>query len=207
MANWCTTCLRIKHKSEEDCDKFLKDLRKWRKGDFVDTDEGWLGFVCVNSGIATYEKDGVFLKNGESIFCRGTVDEGERMGDTAVLMMESAWSPAMRMWLLILEKHYPEARITYWAEETGCGLYATNDSYLAGTFEIDVFDTPPEYVKELECETIHEASREYAIKFLQDALQTKESDLNKLLEIKRADEGVDWFCINEWEELAPEEWS
>lgn len=205
MPNWCSTNLTFKHKTEAEAKRFYDLVMSWRKN-AMDNGFGdeWLGNFCLNSGVGFWDGD-MRDKDGENLFCRGSLFDWELDGTYVYIGEESAWSPAMRMWRLICEKHNFDCEIEFFAEECGCCLYATNDPNLEGTYEIDVFRDPPEWFKDADTE--HEASLESAVEFLQKALRTDETDLDKLREMEKKSDDCDWFSVHEWEHSEPDEWN
>lgn len=206
MPNWCYTRITFKHNTEQEAKRFMDLVLSWKKDAAVNGfGEGWLGNIAINSGVGDFHGGNITDKNGNDLFCRGSLNFEELNGNYVEISEDSAWEPAMRLWRLVCEKHNFDCEIEFWAEEPGCVLYATNDPDLEGTYEIDVFDDPPEWFGDAEC--VHEASLETVIEFLQDALKTDETDYDKLREMEKQSEDCDWFSINEWGHSDIEEWN
>lgn len=197
MPNWCSVNLRFKHKTEADAEKFASLVNEWAKpvanSDFGDK---WLVNYAVNSGIAKYEEKGCVALDGSEIFARGSAYLNDTQGNEVHIYEESAWEPALKIWRLILEKHFPECEIEYWAEECGCGLYATNDPWLVGTYEIDVWDEP-EWFKDAEPQ--HELSFEEMRDFVNKFCKSNLSSEKDLLAKAGKTHGI---CVNKWEEMS-----
>lgn len=206
MPNWCDSRLAFKHVSESEAKRFHDLVKSWTINTMPNGfGDEWLGNICVNSGVGEWAKDkGMFDKEGHELFCRGSIFGNEIYDSYVEISQETAWAPAMRMWRLICEKHNFDCWIEFWAEEGGCELYATNDPDLEGSYEIDVFDDPPEWFGDAEC--VHEASLETVIEFLQKALKTDEPNLLKLRAMKEQSDDCDWFAIHEWEHSDVSDW-
>lgn len=204
MPNWCSSNVRITFKERKDAERFERLFGEWTKDAMKNGfGEGWLGNIALNSGVGFWKDVDCVDAEGNRLFVRGsawingTDDRSVDVGE------DSAWSPAFRVWKLVLDKHFAGAveDMTYWAEEPGCGLYATNDPDLAGRYEIDVFDDPPEHFPD--AESTHEAGVDEFADFVRKACETDETDLDKLKELA---DGADWFSANEWTEEPFDNW-
>ena len=202
MPNWCYSNITIYHNDEEKLKAFFNKIEEWRKKPFKENDFdtytlGWLGNIVGNSGLAEWKA----RENGREDFvpniaCRGSLQTFELDGNRININTETAWVPMLDMWQRLVDKYLPDADIWYTAEESGCGLYCTNDPDVIGKYYIDLWESPDEFIKET---SEYEATEDYTIKFLQRVLKTKESDIQKLL--KMADDIEEqWFSINQWQE-------
>lgn len=206
MSNSCYSRLTFKHKTEQEAKRMFELLGVWQKkavqGDYVDD---WLGNICLNSGIGFYTNGFMKDERGEDLFCRGTVCDCEREGVFVYISQDTAWTPAMRMWRLLCEKHNFDCEIEFYAEEGGNGIFVTNDPDLEGDYNIDVFNDPPEWFAE--AESVWDSCLESTIEFLQKALKTDESDIKKLMEMQFKSDDCDWFVVHEWEHSDIDEWN
>jgi hypothetical protein len=101
----------------------------------------------------------------------------------------------LEMWRLLCDKYLPGADIYYTAEESGNGLYQTNDPNIDGTYYIDIWEPPEEFEDE---ESMYEAEESDAIEFLQRVLKTEETDIQKLIDMSNEIDDP-WFSVNKWE--------
>lgn len=201
MPNWCYSNINIYHNDKDKLKAFFDKVEEWRKkpyktNDFDTYSLGWLGNIVGNSGLAEWK----VKENGRedfvpSISCRGSLQTFELHDNNINIDTETAWGPMLEMWRLLCDKYLPGAEIYYTAEESGNGLYQTNDPDVADTYYIDIWEPPEEFEDE---ESMYEAEESDAIEFLQRILHTEETDINKL--INMADSIDDpWFSIHKWE--------
>lgn len=202
MPNWCYTNITIYHNDKEKLKAFYKKVDEWRQKPFKKNDFdlytlGWLGNIVGNSGLAEWK----MRENGREDFvpninCRGSIQTFELQDNHICINTETAWGPMLEMWRLLCEKYLPDAEIYFTAEESGNGLYETNDPDVIGTYYIDIWDPPEEFEEET---SEYEADEDYVISFLQRVLKSEETDIDVLLEM--ADDIEDqWFSINQWKE-------
>ena len=201
MPNWCYTNITICHNDKNKLKDFFDKVEEWIKkpyktNDFDTYSLGWLGNIVGNSGLAEWK----VKENGRedfvpSISCRGSLQTFELHENSINIDTETAWGPMLEMWRLLCDKYLPGADIYYTAEESGNGLYQTNDPNVDGTYYIDIWEPPEEFEDE---ESMYEAEESDAIEFLQRILHTQETDINKLIDM--ADSIDDpWFSINKWD--------
>jgi hypothetical protein len=196
MPNWCCTNIIISHPDEGKVKELFERIKDWTSRDCYENDfgHGWLGNVLGNSGIAKWdeEKDGMFTEKGEYIYCRGSITDLSFEGGAIHIWQEDAWSPLVKLWSLVLEKYLPDADITFSAEEPGCGVYATNDPCIEGSYYVDVWETPDEFKDET---SMYDAEESDVIEFCQRVLHTDEDDIKKLLDMASE---LDWVAIHQW---------
>lgn len=196
MPNWCYSSIKICHNDKEALKEFVKKLKKWTSKSVCKTDFGnyWLGNVVANSGIARWEKRGETYEFVPFINCRGKIETFELRENVLTIITETAWSPMLQMWKMIVEKYLPDADIWFTAEEPSNGIYETNDPDIVGCYNIDIFEPPEEFENE---EPVYIAEEDDVIDFLQRVLKTEESDIDKLLSLANDLEDC-WFAINVW---------
>jgi hypothetical protein len=201
MPNWCYTNINICHNDKEKLNAFFDKVEEWsdkqyKTNDFDNGTLGWLGNIVGNSGLAEWK----VKENGRedfvpSISCRGSLQTFELHDNSINIDTETAWGPMLEMWRLLCDKYLQGADIYYTAEESGNGLYQTNDPDVAGTYYIDIWEPPEEFEDE---ESIYEAEEDDVIDFLQRVLKTEEKNIDALLIMA---ESIDdpWFSIHKWE--------
>lgn len=131
MPNWCYNDITIIGPTEEDAQKFYKNLEEWTSKNYKDNDFGlhWLGNIVGNSGL----DDPV---NGK-YECRGSIAYMDCDSDEISIQTETAWGPMNDMWTALIERDMPDGEFYYMAEEPGMGVYCTNRSELDGKYYYD----------------------------------------------------------------------
>lgn len=200
MPNWCYTDITIYHDDKDKLKAFFDKVEEWRKKPYKENgfdaySLGWLGNIVGNSGLAVWKIN----ENGYGDFnppieCRGSLQTFELLENQIHISTETAWSPMLFMWRLLCEKYLPEADITFTAEESGNGLFQTNDPDVIGKYYVDVYD-PPEEFEDVDME--YEASEEYVIKLLQRILKT---DNNNIVQLLNEADDLDWIWVHQWED-------
>ena len=132
MPNWCVTNITIKTPNAEN---LVENIKKWTTKDFYKNDFGnkWLGNVIAGSNIAEYDGKNFYTPEKKQISCKGWIDYffiggnsffiGKDVTNEVHISTETAWGPYLQMWLKIIDKYYPEAKLTYCAEEINMGVY------------------------------------------------------------------------------------
>jgi len=203
MPNWCYTNITICHDDKEKLKVFFDKVEEWRqkpykKNDFDTYSLGWLGNIVGNSGLAEWKvKDNGREDFVPNISCRGSLQSLELFDSNININTETAWGPMLEMWRLLCDRYLPGAEIYYTAEESGNGLFQTNDPDVVGKYYIDVYDTPPDGLEDIDCE--YEASLEYTVKVLQRVLNTDESDIDTLIDELEMSDDQEWISVHEWE--------
>lgn len=209
MPNWCYTNINICHNDKNKLKDFFNKVEEWRQKPYLPNDFdtytlGWLGNIVGNSGLAKWgkRKDGSedFIPN---INCRGSLQTFELHDDSINVNTETAWGPMLEMWKLLCDKYLPGAEIYYTAEESGNGLYQTNDPDVIGKYYIDIVDTQPDEFEDVEGE--YEASLEETVKLLQRIYKTKETDIDKLIKKYEMSDENEWLSIHKWDTVELDE--
>lgn len=116
MANYCSTDVIVTGKRDslvvlktimEKCEEKGKLENGWGNT--------WLGNLVD-----------AFGEDWQKIPCRGTWDVCEDETEYLRFYTESAWAPTTELFKMI-ERHLPDLKIYYSAEEPGCCIYETND--------------------------------------------------------------------------------
>ena len=110
--------------------------------------------------------------------------------DQITIYTETAWSPMVQLWVKVLERYLPDAELIYSAEETGCGIFWTNDPTLAGRYCIDSWNN--------DIMSDPELSESEAVKLLKEQLVTVENDIDTLIKMLE-DSDIEDVSINKWE--------
>lgn len=129
MPNWCRTDITIISNESDLIHKEMMNAADGRYENIVKSDFGcdWLGNLLLHIG---YDKDEVDYGD---VRCRGWIDYSNVSGSSVRIQTHSAWGPHV-LCIEKFAKHYDEnAEVIYVAEESGCELYWTNDSFYSDT--------------------------------------------------------------------------
>ncbi len=122
MPNWCLNDLQISRSIDDGGVEYLYDLiQKWQ-----DTgSEKRYG----NDSLALLAERGLGIDlNVEDYPCRGSVNSLEPEDEeTLRLVTETAWGPLNDIWVDLIRKYIPGSRFYYTAEESGMGIYLSNN--------------------------------------------------------------------------------
>ena len=177
MSNWCFSRVTVKA-PKPSIDRIESEMEAAMSADPYHTDFGemWLGNLLGHIGMLDASGRGCDLRY------RGWVDDFQRTDEREIeLSTESAWGPHISC-IQAFARHYaPEAEVLYDAEETGCGLFWTNDPEMIGRVRIEAFDVEgvPEELYPFESWDYCEESS--LISRLQGLLATDEADLDALV--------------------------
>ena len=205
MPNWCINYININSKNKEGLKKLYNKIEEWTSKDYKKNDFGhnWLGNIIGFSKIDSM-KDGEFI----NVRCRGRLDYMELTTDSLVITTETAWSPQIKMWKMIIDKYLPDAEVIYSAEECGDCLYLTNDPALINSYNITVYDS--EELKRLTDVNISSVFSLHAndlVPELQKMLNVKDTSSSKdnkkyvdslITKVLENDELSKCISINEW---------
>lgn len=152
MPNWCFTNIEIVSNNPQKNEYVYNLIEKWTSGEsYIKNDFGscWLGNIVGFSGI-----DKCTDKKDFSIPCRGQLTYLELFKESIQIQTLTAWSPALKMWVMLIEKYYDKAdnvKIIFTAEESSMGLLCTNDPELIDKYNVDIWDDYDNINKFLEC--------------------------------------------------------
>ena len=148
MPNWASTCYVFKAKDQEQAKDMYDKIDSLAKMEepLVENGFGKLWMGCL-----------VDLLGGDwnKVYCRGEIIDYNLTDDHVNISCETAWGE-MEEFRHFIEQQYPESKIFYQVEESGCEVYATNDAdgvYFPDRYCIDFYDGL-EYF-----ETIEEAAK------------------------------------------------
>lgn len=207
MPNWCNNT-NIIHGPREEIVPLYEKLVSWTSKNYRENDfgVGWLGNIVLGAGFSLLSED---KKDG--LFCRGNVEdsfqtvEGENKygffqlyEDTIWFSSTTAWGPMPDMWYKILEKYAPHCRYFYLAEEPGMGIYCSNDidhEYFSDEYVVDVTYWDEKRIPKKYLETFDEDSYDWTteelIPVLQDFTNSKETDMDTLIDLFKKQERID----------------
>lgn len=132
MPNWCYTNMTIEG---SDVKNLHDKITEWQEeGTQIENSWGnsWLGLL-VEKGLNEEPCEGKYN-------CRGCFNIESFDDNLLQISTETAWSPMMDMWFDLVDRYCPGSQLTYTAEESGMGIYVTNDADLIGKYYIDSWD-------------------------------------------------------------------
>lgn len=185
MPNWCLNRINIICKDNEVLTELKNKIEFWTSFNYCENGFGldWLGNIVGNSGLDNNE-------NGDfSIRCRGRIIYLEQFNNELNIDTETAWSPHVKMWKLLVDKLYPDKEIdVIFTGEEGSS-YTTNDPELKDNYIID------SWCNELDSDW--KVDKESLIERLQELLGTSEKELKTLTEM--LEESNSEVNISQWE--------
>lgn len=217
MPNWCNTTIKF-HGNKKEIEDFHNKLDSFTKQNYMENGFGycWLGNILCGVGLG----ERIGAKDDTAIRCRGCVSylgevECTDNDYTFILDMESAWTPAIKMWTETIKAlKYGSIEFSYVAAEFNLGLYAIYDPF---------DDWPDRYCingfiageDENNTDLVNLQSggpyttQEQIVKALQRFLKTEETDYKKLKNqaesYKFKDEDT-YIYIEEFELLDSPDW-
>lgn len=189
MPNWCQTYITINHEDEsklKELESIISESIREDKNNDERCKNNWLGNIVINTGIGTVNKG-----LDTDLKCNGNITYMDCIDNQLIIYTETAWDPILKIWVKLLDKYLPDAELVYNAEEIGMQLYVTNDSYLAGKYNIN---------STLQLMNSKEDTDEKDIVLnVQKLLKSDESNINKLLDEFKESELSNNIKINKWE--------
>ncbi len=136
MPNWCYTDITISRPANRGGMQELYDalLEATKHESTIKSDFGpmWLGNL-VEKLLDTDPLD------CDKYRCRGILTQFEINEDADEISIgtETAWGPMLKMWIDIIEKYVPSAKLIYVTEEPGWEVYQTNDPEFQNSYYVD----------------------------------------------------------------------
>lgn len=177
MPNWCYTEYYIKSSDENKINALYEALQRTEKMSHPDVSfQHWLGYLLMDLGYSFEE-----ACDTRTIHCRGEIEEYENHKGEILIRTSTAWAPMHDPVRLFVNKYAEGAEIYYTADEPGMEIYYTNDpDTLAESYLIDAWE--PENLPECMRGIGYSYYGEEDIRnILQEALDTKEEDIDKLI--------------------------
>lgn len=227
MPNWCNTSIRICHSDSKQIDRLAELITQWTSNNYRENGFGlkWLGNIAGNSGIHMETSSA----GKPEVRCRGILLEMKKEEQELHLFTETAWCPILQMWQRIVDRYLPDAEIFFAAEETGMGIFVTNEPDLEDCYVVDVYgDVKLPDLERVSCmalepdccdgvwlrsgqnsnllESNWEATGEEVRELLQKLLSTDIRDIPVLLEQFQKSEYQDKMSIHLWEPSQISDW-
>lgn len=141
MPNWCENSLTVTYKNYP-TKKEIKRLEELKNAI-----NNWSVLGNYQSGSLINIAENARIGNIESLKTinhRGEMISKPMIAYNNQLMFSfhSAWTPAMRMWIMIFDKYLGVGKydIQYSAYEPGCQIYVTNNPEILGKYHVDIYD-------------------------------------------------------------------
>ena len=132
MPNWCSSTIYFYTKEKNVIEEFKNKVEEIYNGTATVKNgfgSGWLGDYVNTLLDPEYHAD---TEKGPR--CRGSLElydelAIEEQGEYWCfhIYTETAWYPMIKMWQMILDKHYPQIKIAFRAEESGDDIYVRHD--------------------------------------------------------------------------------
>lgn len=203
MPNWCYSHITIYSQNKDAVTDLHNKIDNWLNSPTLMPDawaeeSTWLGNMLLHADFPAED-----VINPKKIRCRGYIESApddiyELNGYTCFsFTTETAWAAMIEMWYKLLEKLYPneDIRIAYSANEPNMAeyykwdpenlFYPNEDYYLDfsidGIKDIDSKTNLKSLASYNDVYSSDYLSKNIAVKFMQEILQTNETDENKLL--------------------------
>lgn len=190
MPNWCFTTI-IFHGNKDEIEKLHWNINEWTMQNLKPNGFGrwWLGNILCGAGL------GDRIDSEENrIRCRGVieyigeVEQDDELTATLSIQTETAWAPMVKMWDEVFEvMGYESIDYSFQSEEEGMSEYFIHDPFgdFVDRYYIDIY---------LEGKDFHDpklnkvrmypyiSNQSHMIEFMQEILDTDETDYDILLE-------------------------
>ena len=144
MPNWCVTDIEVSGKKEE-LSKLYDLINTWGQKSLDGDSNGDYFFfrfkdVVELTDIVKYAE--IFTDDKlNSLSIRGNLEDMQIQNDGSLLIrVTNPWNPMLLMWVRIFDKYLTDYTMYYMSEESGEGIYITNNPKYIGTYNFDVKD-------------------------------------------------------------------
>lgn len=195
MPNWCSNNISIIGNDEAKIKNLYQLLKNWtsKVSEPNSWGEKWLGNIVNFSGI---DKD---------VSCRGCIEGLDLYKNTISFWTETAWAPALKMWVLVCNKYLGDEdvnwNIYYTSEEPGEGLFCSNDPDIIDSYTIEVWED-----NDWLADSEYEVPDTRVVELLKEVFNTEETNIEVLLErLNDMDEPpfyihkIDYVSLYDWE--------
>lgn len=206
MPNWCVTDIEVSGKKDE-LSKLYDLINTWgQKSLDGDSNEDYCFFrfkdVVELTDIVKYAE--IFTDDKlNSLSIRGNLEDMQIQNDGSLLIrVTTPWNPMLLMWVRIFDKYLTDYTMYYMSEESGEGIYITNNPKYIGTYNFDVFDYDGLEEKLGEGnvpETESYVSEKRIIEILQNLLESESNDIDELIAEFNSSNFVDDISINKFD--------
>lgn len=188
MPNWCSTIYKCVGDLKEikSLHKILKQIDR-RKTSIVENSFGkwWLGNLVTKLG-----------GDWNKYRCRGEILEYNLDGNVLTIYQSTAWSEQEGV-REIIEKTFPSIKVYYRDEESGCGVFCTNDTtgdYFPERYYLDSSNADSDYFANIE-----EAAK-YVSDIVCKTVEPYMESIQKALDeyVEQQDDEDMWYSFHEF---------
>lgn len=206
MPNWCVTDIEVSGKKDE-LSKLYDLINTWgQKSLDGDSNEDYCFFRFKDAVELTdiVKHAEIFTDDKlNSLSIRGNLEDMQIQNDGSLLIrVTNPWNPMLLMWVRIFDKYLTDYTMYYMSEESGEGIYITNNPKYIGTYNFDVkdYDNLKEKLgKGNVPETESYVSEKRIIEILQNLLESELNDIDELITKFNSSYFIDDISINKFD--------
>lgn len=206
MPNWCVTDIEVSGKKDE-LSKLYDLINTWGQKSLDGDSNGDYFFfrfkdVVELTDIVKYAE--IFTEDKlNSLSIRGNLEDMQIQNDGSLLIrVTNPWNPMLLMWVRIFDKYLTDYTMYYMSEESGKGIYITNNPKYIGTYNFDVKDhdsLEEKLGKGNVPETESYVSEKRIIEILQNLLESELNDIDELITKFNSSYFIDDISINKFD--------
>lgn len=206
MPNWCVTDIEVSGKKEE-LSKLYDLINTWGQKSLDGDSNGDYFFfrfkdVVELTDIVKYAE--IFTEDKlNSLSIRGNLEDMQIQNDGSLLIrVTTPWNPMLLMWVRIFDKYLTDYTMYYMSEESGEGIYITNNPKYIGTYNFDVKDhdsLEEKLSKGNAPETESYVPEKRIIEILQNLLESELNDIDELITKFNSSYFIDDISINKFD--------
>lgn len=206
MPNWCVTDIEVSGKKDE-LSKLYDLINTWGQKSLDGDSNGDYFFfrfkdVVEFTDIVKYAE--IFTEDKlNSLSIRGNLENMQIQNDGSLLIrVKTPWNPMLLMWVRIFDKYLTDYTMYYMSEESGEGIYITNNPKYIGTYNFDVKDhdsLEEKFGKGNVPETESYVSEKRIIEILQNLLESELNDIDELITKFNSSYFIDDISINKFD--------
>lgn len=206
MPNWCVTDIEVSGKKDE-LSKLYDLINTWgQKSLDGDSNEDYCFFRFKDAveltDIVKYAE--IFTEDKlNTLSIRGNLEDMQIQNDGSLLIrVTTPWNPMLLMWVRIFDKYLTDYTMYYMSEESGEGIYITNNPKYIGTYNFDVKDhdsLEEKLGKGNVPETESYVPEKRIIEILQYLLESELNDIDELITKFNSSYFIDDISINKFD--------
>lgn len=206
MPDWCVTDIEVSGKKEE-LSKLYDLINTWGQKSLDGDSNGDYFFfrfkdVVELTDIVKYAE--IFTEDKlNSLSIRGNLEDMQIQNDGSLLIrVTTPWNPMLLMWVRIFDKYLTDYMMYYMSEESGEGIYITNNPKYIGTYNFDVKDhdsLEEKLSKGNAPETESYVPEKRIIEILQNLLESELNDIDELITKFNSSYFIDDISINKFD--------
>lgn len=206
MPNWCVTDIEVSGKKDE-LSKLYDLINTWGQKSLEGDSNGDYFFFRFKdevelTDIVKYAE--IFTEDElNSLSIRGNLEDMQIQNDGSLLIrVTNPWNPMLLMWVRIFDKYLTDYTMYYMSEESGEGIYITNNPKYIGTYNFDVKDRDSleeKLGKDNVPETESYVPEKRIIEILQNLLESELNDIDELITKFNSSYYIDDISINKFD--------